>query len=709
MDKKLSKGFEILRPRARIIRTLGDELISNETVAIIELVKNSYDADAKQVTVRFVGPLEKGKGRIEVIDNGTGMTFDIIKSAWMEPASISKAGKKRVTGKRRRILGEKGVGRFAAAKLSEELVMITRPPESEDEFVVTFNWGDFSHDLYLDQVKCSWERRKAQALKQHGTILVMDGLNADWVTKKQKKKGKDTEDIEKILQLRSALSRLISPFKSDKGFSIYLDLPAEYKSLSGKVEAPPSLSHPHYSIKGQVQNDGTYSLVYESAEKGKEDIKDKFVLSGNRKPSCGPFYIELRVWDRESERLEQLASKLKYELKDVRKDLNAAAGISIYRDDFRVMPYGERDNDWMRLDFRRVQNPTLRLSNNQIVGYVLISLKDNPELKDQSNREGIIESPALNELKELVKEIITLLETRRYKERPRREEKDEHGGLLEISAEPIKKFVEERYPNDTDLLKITQQTTEEVSRKVLKVREVLARYRRLSTLGQLVDVILHDGHAALNKIDSEMLLLERELNSGTIIKTRVNKNMAFVKGQARLLTTLFKRIEPFSGRKRGEPRRFRLDEGIRNVFDILEGEIKKYKINIKLPQSDISLTMDESEFQQIMVNLLTNSIYWLSKEPEPKRQIEVEVEGDDNTLNIIFCDSGPGVAAGNEKHIFEPYFTTKPEGVGLGLTIAGEIVAEYNGALELLKEGALKGACFRISFSRQKAEGVFDK
>ena len=117
--------------------------------------------------------------------------------------------------------------------------------------------------------------------------------------------------------------------------------------------------------------------------------------------------------------------------------------------------------------------------------------------------------------------------------------------------------------------------------------------------------------------------------------------------------------------------------------------------------------MDESEFQQIMVNLLTNSIYWLSKEPESKRQIEVEIEEDNNTLNIIFSDSGPGVTAGNEKHIFEPYFTTKSEGVGLGLTIAGEIVDEYKGTLELLKEGSLKGACFRISFL--KAEGVFDK
>lgn len=707
MEKQTKKGYEVLRPRARIIRTLGDELISNETVAIIELVKNSYDADAKQVTVRFVGPLEKDKGRIEVIDDGTGMTFETIKTAWMEPATITKTGKKRLTTRGRRILGEKGVGRFAAAKLSGKLTMITRPKGSEDEFVVTFNWGDFSHDLYLDQVKFSWERRRVQAIKEHGTILVMDGLNTDWVVKRSEKDDKVVEDIEKLLQLRSALSRLISPFKERKDFSVNLDLPAEYRSLSGIVEAPPSLSQPHYSIKGQIQEEGSYSFIYESTERGKENISHKFVMPGNRKPSCGPLHIELRVWDRD--KLNALAGKVKATVRDIRKDLNEAQGISIYRDDFRVMPYGEPNNDWLRLDFRRVQNPTLRLSNNQIIGYVLISLKDNPELKDQSNREGIIDSQAFSDLKELVKETLTLLETRRFDERPRREETDVHAGLLDINVEPLKKLVEEKYQNDAELQKAAQQTAEEVRKKVARVREVLARYRRLSTLGQLVDVVLHDGHSALNKIDSEIMLLERELNNGTIIKKRVDKNLTFIKSQAQLLATLFKRLEPFSGRKRSEPRRFKLEDAIRNVFAIMEGEIKKYKIAIELPESDIHLTMDSSEFQQIMVNLLTNSIYWLSKEPEADRKIKVDVEDADDVLNIIFSDSGPGVDPRNEKLVFEPYFSTKPDGVGLGLTIAGELTDEYGGALELVKEGPLKGACFRISFPKDRAREVFDK
>lgn len=203
-----NKGFETLRPRARIIRIIGDELISNETVAVIELIKNSYDADAKNITVRFSN-LGKGKDRIDIIDDGTGMIFKTIKSAWMEPATVIKKNKKK-TEKGRNILGEKGIGRFASAKLSKSLMMVTKTSKDDSEIVVHFDWGDFGQELYLDEVKCGWEKRKPQVIKKQGTILVMEGLNTDW-------------DFEKIRRLRAALSRLISPFKKEKDFNISLD------------------------------------------------------------------------------------------------------------------------------------------------------------------------------------------------------------------------------------------------------------------------------------------------------------------------------------------------------------------------------------------------------------------------------------------------------------------------------------------------------
>src|SRR6185295_19710245 len=106
-------------------------------------------------------------------------------------------------------------------------------------------------------------------------------------------------------------------------------------------------------------------------------------------------------------------------IQDVRRDLDAMAGINVYRDNFRVLPYGEPQNDWLRLDIRRVQNPTLRLSNNQIFGIVNISADENPNLRDQSNREGLDENQALQDLRLVLIAVLARLEEERYKSRPR--------------------------------------------------------------------------------------------------------------------------------------------------------------------------------------------------------------------------------------------------------------------------------------------------
>ena len=112
-----------------------------------------------------------------------------------------------------------------------------------------------------------------------------------------------------------------------------------------------------------------------------ESVSGQFVFPDEHKPQCGPFDIELRVWDREAEDLAELVEVSGSTLKDVRRDLDAVAGINVYRDGFRVFPYGEPRNDWLRLDLRRVQKPPVRLSNNQIMGYVAISADRNPQFR----------------------------------------------------------------------------------------------------------------------------------------------------------------------------------------------------------------------------------------------------------------------------------------------------------------------------------------
>ena len=703
----VQKNTSILRPRARIIKTIGEELISNDIVAIIELVKNSYDANASIIEINFQGrvvDIKEGKktkrvlikqgSSIIISDDGLGMTLDTVKSAWMEPATINKKNTKKSEGGKRRFTGEKGIGRFASAKLAESLKMITRPKD-DNEIIVDFNWSDFSDDTkYLDQVKCSWEVRNPIEIKKCGTTLKLIELNSDW-------------DEEKFRELRIALSRLINPVSPITDFLMDIQLPIEIEDYCGIVSAPESLNKPDYYIKGTVDREGNPSVKYFSKKTGKENILDikesDFILREPiRKPVVGFFKFEFRVWNRDSESIKKLANEIGSKTKNVKGDLDDLSGISMYRDGFRVTPYGNKNDDWLRLDIRRVNNPTLRLSNNQIVGYVSVSLDENPELKDQSNREGIVESQAFTDLKEIIKNILNQVEQKRYEERPRETDttQDQQGIFNNFSITPVTQLIQEKLPNDKEANEIVAKTEASIQDGVKKVQEVLSRYRRLSTLGLLIDVILHDGNNFLANIDSEAHLLSKEILKNDFDLNTAKEHVKNINESRKVLAQLFKRIEPFGGRKRGRPKDIIIEVAIANVFALYKNELAKLNIIYTLPTSKNEVRIDDGELQMIFINLLQNSMYWLETVKD-ERLIEVLVERNDDELFVIFSDSGPGIKEEHQQIIFEPYFSTRPDGVGLGLTIVGELVSEYDGDFTLIDSGPLDGATFRLSFRRR--------
>ena len=717
-------GAMTLRPRAQILHRIGNELVSSETGAVIELVKNAYDADATRVLVRFQEPLAIGQGTIEVIDNGHGMSLEAIQNAWMEPATLIKKRRTRSEQRGRRVLGEKGIGRFAASKLANVLEVVTRRIGTDSELRVVFDWSQFDDEqTYLDQIEARWKEGKSaeicprgtiEALWQegkkpeaneltHGTVLRMKDLRVVW----------GREQFEK---LRTDLSCLISPFfEQDRvtttdEFQVRLQLPVPAEDLSGIVEPPESLQNPPYLLKGHVDKSGSYDLTIRLRGQDEEKrITSKFPL--DHTPQCGPFRLELRVWDREAGDLAELVKLYGSTLKDVRSDLDRAAGVNIYRDGFRVLPYGEPRNDWLRLDLRRVQNPTMRLSNNQIVGYVLISADENPLLRDQSNREGLIEGPAFDDLHQLVTMVLNELEKERYAARHPRDTKrsktQAKGLFADFDHVVVRDLIKQRHPEDSELLTLLGEKEKDLERRAEEVQEVPGRYRRLAMLGQLIDTVLHDGRTPLAKIGHEAHLglrdIERIHKDKEVLLQRLNQRLDTIKSQSEVLATVFRKIEPFGGRKRGRPIQLRLEQVIADAFSVLDTEIAEVGAQVKLPKTDIQVLVDQAEIQEVMINLLQNSLYWLRQGPKDCRQIVVRTRRKDpEQVEILFSDSGPGVKPEFREHIFDPYFSTKPDGVGLGLTITGEIISEYYaGSLELLEGGPLPGATFRIILHRR--------
>jgi signal transduction histidine kinase len=700
----IQTGNSLLRPRARLIKTIGEELISNDIVAILELVKNSYDADSSIIVIEFEGrviiekdgkseisKIIKHRSSIDIYDDGSGMSLDIIKTAWMEPATISKKKQIKSSIKDRRYTGEKGIGRFASAKLSKVLKIITRV-KNDNEVVVDFNWQDFDDiEKYLDQINCNWEVRSPIEFLNggHGTRLRLTNLNSDW-------------DEEKIRQLRISLQRLINPVSPIIDFLIELKLPKEFESYSGIIEPPDYLTKPNYSIKGIIDEVGNSTITYTSKKGGAIELKDFVLLSTEEKFKTGPFGFDFRVWDRDNESLSELANETNAKISEVKNALNDVAGVSIYRDKFRVLPYGDPKLDWLRLDLRRVNNPTMRISNNQIIGFISIELEKNPAFSDQSNRQGIVDSEAFEQLRAIVSRILNELEIKRYAERPREsnDQKSTEGIFSNFSIDPVAQLVKSKLPNDKEANELVANTESRIQEGVKKIQEVLARYRRLSTLGLLIDVLLHDGNNFLARIDTETHLLSREILKEKSDIDAVKGHIANINSERKILAQLFKRLAPFGGRKRGRPKDIILEDAISNVFSLYKTDLEKLNISISLPDSSNIVRIDDGELQMIIVNLLQNSLYWLES-VKKERKIKVEVERSDADIAVIFSDSGPGIKEEYQSLIFDPYFSTRPDGVGLGLTIVGELINEYDGDFLLVDNGPLDGATFKLTFKRR--------
>jgi signal transduction histidine kinase len=706
-----SKSSEYIKPRARIMRILGDELISSELVAMTELVKNSYDADATRVLIRFTGKSDSETGSIEVLDNGHGMDLNTIRGAWLEPAASTKRTKRRSPVLKRRMLGEKGIGRFAAARLATEMIVVSRVPAEEYEALAFFDWTQFDDDdLLLQDVQVLTESRPAKVLTEKALIEYLSPDEREWFfdngpftsgTKLEMKPVRKSWSDDSLRSLYHELSRLVSPSFDVDNFAIYLDLPERFAEFAGPIDRLPLLKHPHYEINGSVDSQGNYEFELTGEFLSEQSLTGRFKLNDGESPECGSIKIEFRIWDRD--RLDSLAQSLSLSLKQVREDLDTVAGISIYRDGFRVLPYGEPQNDWLRLDLRRLQNPTMRLSNNQLVGYISIGADSNPALRDQSNREGLMADPAFDDLRELIFLILDLVEQPRYKaRRPNVIGTGSSGGPVkpmfsEFDLTPVADLVNVNYKNDHRLLSALKTAERNISRGVERVQEIISRYRRLATLGTLIDIVLHDARTPLAKIKNEVVLLIRDLAKAGQ-ESPVDKRLELISRQVELIAKVFQRIEPFGTRKRGRPSRVSLEKVIANAFDVLSAEIVELGATVNLPVGDTEVKVDASEIEEVLINLLQNSLYWLRSVPKGARTINVSIEKPKSgELEIIFSDSGPGVSAENRDLIFDPYFSTKPNGVGLGLSIAGEIITDYyGGELSLMEAGPLSGATFKI-------------
>lgn len=383
----------------------GPDLVTNDVVALMELIKNSYDAYAYHVDVIF-GDID-GNSYIEIADDGVGMTRDTVENVWAVVATPYKRKHPTITrgGSIRRVSGNKGMGRFSSARLGDKLDIYTK--HQDDVFLhVSIDWKSF---LDLEgMLPCSIQIEELESNElatETGTKIVISRLKSVW----------SESDFN---ELEDNLSRIMSPFEEVSDFSMTLTIPSDtmtkYKSQSIKILPPTFIGTPIYRMRASADEAGNVNWEYDyhnprslKSRKDKGRIPWDDIFTAQIRPdetsikkaridadqaSCGAFSLEVRAWDLDVDSIQDVADAFDINKRSVRSTLRAYKGISIYRDGVLVLPKSEASRDWIGLDTRRISDIGKRMSTSQMLGIVRIGADTNPEIRDTTDREKLVDT-----------------------------------------------------------------------------------------------------------------------------------------------------------------------------------------------------------------------------------------------------------------------------------------------------------------------------
>ena len=726
-----------VRPYARLLTMLGDQLIKNERIALVELIKNAYDADADSVEVRFEDfnkdMTHNERSRIVVRDDGTGMTSETVRTQWMNPAAPQKYldkrdGSGKTPGKKRIIQGEKGIGRFAVLKLGRVITVTTRPREAGFETVLTYDFSRFDDDfvsengqpkeIFLDQIIINYLQSKPARLPgaERGTVIEIQNLKGIWNDKIIKQLCRDvsnlTDPVSRITRRKASDRFEIAIFCNGAPWSVEAD---SMESLKALIEDKAVLK-----IQGQFNSQkNAFSFHTEPGEHeiSLDDAKirglwvwrerfgrDRRSTPSEQKYTCGSFEFHFYIFDF-SRRIDG-----RHALKQAEKDLLKDHRIYLYRDDMRVYPYGDPDDDWLSIDVTRGTGRAGNFfSNDQIIGWIDITQRGNPKLRDKTNREGLIETGgAAGDLIFLVQTFLSYIKQypyARYQQEQRRRNTarfvrdgvvtrrlaDLKEGLKKSGHKPQVRAVakiEAEYEREKEYLSQRAEMTED-----------------LAGVGLSVEMASHDIMLLMNRAQDIGKRLAR--TARTADNDGIREQADMLVGVLQQTTDGMRDVQSLFKSSRRRRKVLKVEPVLDKIHQIYKTLLEQRGIRYqKVTLDGLPLVANTTDgvVMQVLINLFDNASYWLDTIDPAKREIRVTVDADHGEL--VFSDSGPGVDPEDLPYIFEPFYSGKgQEGRGLGLYIARQLLERHDYRITVAedRQRVLLGANFVVSFVKEEA------
>ncbi|MEZ2414309.1 ATP-binding protein [Muriicola sp. E247] len=792
---------------ARTAKLIGLENFSNEEGAIIELVKNTYDADSANCILLFdlvytetedkeggiLYQTDKQNSKIYIIDNGIGMTKDIISNQWMTIGTDDKLYQ-HLSENGRVKTGAKGIGRFALNRLGSVTELLTISKKTNEGLFWKVKWTDFDQTgTTVSQIKADLEDRSNLNLKTEilnkftdnerlkkllnemafdtGTIIEISNLNDNW-------------EPGQLNNLFSNLEMLLPP-KEQSDFEILLFSNSDNENFG--------------RVKTAYYDDYDYKL--EAKYKGNENGDVEIIITRNELDidSIENRYAEVFDFDamkKHPYRLEDFQKKsitfikslssilsddvdsdliskvgkfdfsfyfLKNTISDDKQDgdlkkypyknfssasrkawLKRFGGVKIFRDDFRIRPYGENGQDWLKLGERQSQSPGgagqrlggYRIRPNQIAGTIKISRIDNLSFQDKSGREGIIENDVFLLFENIIKEIISFFEKDRntimfhFSELNKKKNKEaEAKRKAQEEADRIKKEKEEKdnnqegdEPKDDTGSTNTEETLAEgvqiLTRELDEKDEEIRLLRNLASVGLIISSFAHEVKSLRSRLIPRTSFLLKELknhlNEKELSKTLDKDDNPFY--MIKLIQdedTKLKHWLEYSLNTLKRDKRERSNLNFGDYFDKFKStwskalEQRNIKINLK-GNNDASniIRAFEVDMDSIFNNLLSNSMNYLKGVKGKQKLIEIEWKKIGDNIEIKFSDNGKGLDEqylDNPEEIFKLLESSKKDkkgdtiGTGLGLYIVKSIIEEYNNS-SIAIIGVKEGLKHKITF-----------
>lgn len=697
MEKQIS-----FKSRARLMPQIGDQLIKNESIALLELVKNAYDADAPDVWVKMWDIDKPNKGKIIVKDNGDGMDLSIVENSWMEIGTDNKKNlleeyisndKKSALG--RLPMGEKGIGRFGVHKLGSKITLITRM-QGKKEIVVIIDWTSFEKFDYLEQVPITVIEREPEYFtgQQKGTYIEITELKNVWT------RGKLRDVYRSIMSLQS-------PFESIQSFNVVFE--TNHKDwLEGLLTVDriknDALFFADVSIEGNEITELKYEfkpwkvlnkleekqVVRTHIEMCREERENKKKIL--KKIDLGLFDIgkvrmKLMIFDLDNTILSYGVS----DKKGLKEYLKNNGGIAVYRDNIRIYEYGDSGNDWLQLESKRINAPGTTLSSKITIGAIYLNRQDSGGLIEKTNREGFVENEAFEEFRYAIVNAIEKIQTLRNIDKDLLKKYYGPSGKAEPVLSSIEdlKVVIDKNIDDVKLKNLINKSLKNIETDYKNITDV---YIRSASAGLSLSVVIHE----IEKIIAELKVAITDEESTEHVKNLVIDLSKVTDGYASVIKSK--------------------KQSLVNVSELIDDALFNVKYRLKVHEIYVETPYQDKDNKRIIrcasnlvigtiMNLVDNSIYWLDYSHIENKKMYFDVSFDyEGFITIIVADNGFGFTLPTDQ-VVKPFITDRVGGMGLGLHLADEIMKSSEGRLIFPDEGDVylpeeykKGAVIGLSF-----------